>query len=128
MVIITAMKTAVLILDDDQCLLEVMSEFINVFCGRAVVTATRLVELKGLAAEVMTCELAFLDINLGPGLPNGLDAYKWLLEKGFKMRTFFITGHAKSHPLVVEAARLGDVQILAKPIDRNQLVKIIGAR
>ena len=40
-------------------------------------------------------------------------------------RIVFLTGHASTHPLVVEANRMGDAEIFSKPIDPDRLRSIV---
>ena len=58
-------------------------------------------------------------------VPSGLDAYLWLRKHGFHGRIVFLTGHAGSHPLVVEASRLGDADVVAKPISAEVLRSLL---
>jgi FixJ family two-component response regulator len=77
----------------------------------------------------LACDSAILDINLGPGQPSGIDAYKWLRNNGYRGRIAFLTGHAGTHPLVIEATRIGDAEIFSKPVDPDQIQTIVaGAR
>ena len=78
-----------------------------------------------LRVGALGCGLALLDINLGAGVPSGLDAYRWLKDNGFPGRTVFLTGHARSHPLVREARELTHVQVLSKPIESAVLLALV---
>ena len=49
------------------------------------------------------------------------DAYRWLRACGFAGRIAFLTGHARSHPLVEQAHRLGDALVHEKPISAETL-------
>jgi FixJ family two-component response regulator len=69
--------------------------------------------------------LAILDINLGEGQPSGLDAYHWLRESGFEGKIVFLTGHARSHPLVSQARQAGKVVILEKPTTMERLLSML---
>src|SRR4051812_20448553 len=90
---------SLLLLDDDEDVLEALALS---FEGRG----TRCLRLRSVAellsaAEVaLGCMAALLDVNLGPGEPTGLDAYRWLESQGFKGRVVFLTGHAHAHPLL----------------------------
>ena len=37
----------------------------------------------------------------------------------------FLTGHAASHPLVVEAKRLGDAEVVGKPVSLDTLTSML---
>ncbi len=114
-----------LFLEDDEDLVEAMRDAL---CddGRWECVGVRSVaELQALGPGALACQLAILDINLGAGAASGLDAYRWLRERRFGGRVLFLTGHARSHPLVDEAARLGGVRVLQKPISLDNLLAVI---
>lgn len=73
---------------------------------------------------VLSADLMFLDVNLGPCELNGIDAYKWLQDEGYLGKIYFLTGHAKSHPLVQQATQFGSV-VLQKPLEINTLTLIL---
>ena len=106
---------AILILDDDADMLESLADFARTLSGRECVTVASYGDLVSLAPRLAEFSVAILDINLGAGRPNGIDAYRWLLESRFPGRIYFLTGHARNHPLVEEARRLGNVEIIEKP-------------
>jgi DNA-binding response OmpR family regulator len=103
----------VLFLDDDEDLREVVADILANM-GIAVDAVGSFDQLVG--RDVAAFDLAVLDINLGPGSPSGIDAYRWLKDHRFAGRMVFLTGHARSHPLVAEALRLGDASVYDKPI------------
>jgi len=115
----------VLVIDDSEDLLALLRLSVVRLCGFRAVTARSLDEIKTLAAQALDCRMAIVDINLGPDAPNGVEVYRWLRSQGFERPIFFLTGHARTFPLVVEAERLGDVQVLQKPLASAELVKII---
>lgn len=82
-------------------------------------------ELKEKEADVMTSNLAILDVNLGPGEPSGMDAFRWLKERGFTGEIVFLTGHARSHPLVKAAYELPNVRVFEKPMDPKRLKALV---
>lgn len=106
---------AILILDDDHEMLESLADFARPLSSRDCVTVGSYAELTALAPRLGEFAVAILDINLGAGRPNGIDAYRWLMDARFVGRMYFLTGHARSHPLVEEARRLGNVEIIEKP-------------
>jgi len=118
-------EKTILILDDAEDLLYLMATTIDHFCGYKVLTAKSHHEVKELGQRALNSDLAILDINLGPNEPNGVDVYRWLRDNGFTSKIFFLTGHAPTYPLVVEAAQLGDVEVLCKPIRLETLVEIV---
>jgi len=115
----------VVFLDDDADLREVFSDLMGAM-GVAVETAGSVGELEEVIERAPdSFDLAILDINLGPGEPSGLDAYRWLKQHDFKGRMAFLTGHARSHPLVTAARELGDVRVLDKPISVAELRQLM---
>jgi FixJ family two-component response regulator len=116
----------VLVLEDDGDLRSILCELLSLSGADGYVEAGSVAELKRKRAEALGCGLAILDINLGAEVPSGLDAYDWLKEHGFSGRTVFLTGHARSHPLVRQALELSNVQVLSKPIESKILVDLVG--
>ncbi|QRK10276.1 response regulator [Archangium violaceum] len=116
----------VLVLEDDEDLRSILCELLLLSGADACVSAGSVAELRRKADEALGCGLALLDINLGEGVPSGLDAYRWLRDNGFPGRTVFLTGHARSHPLVREALELTQVQVLSKPIQSKVLLELVG--
>jgi FixJ family two-component response regulator len=115
----------VLLLDDDCDLLDSVAELIESATGRRVWKARSLGELTALGEQALRSELAILDINLGTGVPSGLDALRWLGERRFPGRVIFLTGHAHTFPLVEEARRTEGIQVLSKPIGSPQLLALL---
>lgn len=115
----------VLVLEDDEDLRTILCELLALSGVDACVSAGSLAELQRERVEALGCGLALLDINLGAGVPSGLEAYRWLKENGFGGRTVFFTGHARSHPLVREALELKHVQVLSKPIESKVLLALV---
>jgi FixJ family two-component response regulator len=113
--------SAVVALDDDEQLLDALKDLIEGELGRRCLTLTSFHDLARRRAEVLACELAIIDINLGPEQPSGLDAYGWLNAERFAGRIVFLTGHARVHPLVARACVLGGASVLQKPIDLEEL-------
>lgn len=115
----------VLVLEDDEDLRTILCELLSLSGADACVGVGSLAELQHKRVEALGCGLALLDINLGAGVPSGLDAYRWLKDNGFRGRTVFLTGHARSHPLVREALELTHVQVLSKPIESKVLLSLV---
>jgi FixJ family two-component response regulator len=115
----------VLYLEDNDDLRELVVELVTVVLERRCVGVGSYEELVALGEEALGCSVAILDINLGFNRRSGIDAYAWLRDKGYTGRIVFLTGHASTHPLVMEAQRIGDAQILSKPIDPDRLRSII---
>jgi ActR/RegA family two-component response regulator len=119
------MAEPVLVLDDDADLRSVFSLFVEMRCGRPCLAVGSFAEMVAAAEAVLRCSVALLDVNLGPGKPTGIDAYRWLVSHRYGGRLYFFTGHARVHPLVAEIEKLGGVQVLAKPIDADKLVEVL---
>ena len=115
----------VLYVEDNDDLRELVTELVTVVFKRRCVAVGSYEELVVLGQHVLGCSVAILDINLGSNRRSGLDAYAWLRANGYTGRIVFLTGHARTHPLVVEAQRIGDAQIFSKPIDPGRLRSII---
>ncbi len=111
----------VLFVEDSDDLRETLVELITVVVGLRCIGAASYQEVVALGNTVLGCSAAILDINLGPGQPSGIDVYQWLRRVGYSKRIVFLTGHASTHPLVIEAARIGDAEILCKPVDLDQI-------
>jgi DNA-binding NtrC family response regulator len=111
-----------LLLDDDDDLRAVLGELFGTF-GVSCVGVGSVDDLIALGPRALDCDLAILDINLGPTRRSGLDAYEWLKGEGYRGRVVFLTGHAQSHPVVAKAYHLG-VQVLEKPVSPQDLVRL----
>jgi FixJ family two-component response regulator len=121
------MNRDVLLLDDDDDCLDALAELIELAAGRRVRKTHSVRELQDLGEQVLECELAILDVNLGPGVPSGLDALRWLIGKNFCGRIVFLTGHAPTFPLVDEAKRTAGVRVLTKPIESEELLELLAS-
>ena len=73
---------------------------------------------------MLQSRVAILDINLGPNVPDGVDAFNWLMDHGFQGKILFFTGHARTNPLVAQAVRNG-VEILEKPVHPDKIVSTV---
>ena len=115
----------VLFVEDSDDLRETFVELITVVVGLRCTGVGSYREVVALGNDVLGCSAAILDINLGPGQPSGIDVYRWLRRVGYTERIIFLTGHASTHPLVIEAARIGDAEIFCKPVDLDQIRLIV---
>lgn len=120
-------KPAVLLLDDDDDLLDAVGDLVRLISGAECLRLRSFAELVAQREAALACERAILDINLGPSQQSGLDAYAWLKEQRFGGNIAFLTGHARSHPLVARAAALPGVTVHAKPIDVEELRQMLAA-
>ena len=121
-------QAGVLFLDDDEDLRDTFADLVRTVFDRECHGLGSYRELVALGDRALGCDVAILDINLGPEVPSGLDAYAWLRRRGFGGRIVFLTGHANSHPLVVEASHLGDAEVIAKPVSFEALSSLLERR
>jgi DNA-binding NtrC family response regulator len=119
------MAGTVLLLEDDADELEMLAMALSQVCGRESLCARSYAELMQIAESALRSEVALLDVNLGPNQPSGLDAYRWLRQRHYGGRVCFLTGHARSHPLVAQALALGDVKLVEKPIRTERLCALV---
>ena len=118
-------KLLVFVLDDDESLRTMLGSYLEISGRCTVYTMASVRELERHLADLPHLFGAILDINLGRAEPTGLDAYRWLRSHGFAGRIIFLTGHARSHPLVQEAHLIGDATVLEKPAGMIQLESAI---
>ncbi|MCU1280197.1 MAG: hypothetical protein JWM53_3743 [bacterium] len=117
----------ILILEDDDDLRASLADLMSIEGAEGCVVAGSLAELQAHADEALACALAILDVNLGEGVPSGLDAYRWLRDREFAGRIVLLTGHAGSLPLVRQAGLRADVPILLKPTGLDRLRQLARA-
>jgi DNA-binding response OmpR family regulator len=115
----------ILICDDDPDIAEVMGEFFHDH-GIDCVTAHSFDEVVAHRSEALGCDLAILDVNLGFGLPSGVDVFRWLKRERFEGTVVFLTGHAVTSSILDGARTLG-VPILSKPVGAEALLRLAGA-
>jgi DNA-binding NtrC family response regulator len=115
---------AVLVLDDDSDLRSLLCELLTSE-GVDCFAAGTLGDVIALGSRALGCNLAILDVNLGPGQPSGVDAYRWMKGHAFGGRIVFLTGHASSFAGVAEAHALG-VTVLEKPVSADAILDLVG--
>jgi FixJ family two-component response regulator len=122
------MKRSVLVLDDDVDLRTVLCELLVSHEAKCV-QAGSLDEVIALGAQALACNLAILDVNLGPAQPSGVDVYRWLRDNAFGGTMVFLTGHVHSFPGVAEARAIG-VKVFEKPVAVEPILDLLreGAR
>jgi FixJ family two-component response regulator len=122
-----AEQPEVVIVDDDVDMREAFRDLLGLLRRSQCLTASSCEALEELGERALACKVALLDINLGAGKRSGIDAYRWLVQNRFRGRVAFLTGHARRHPLVEEASRLGTVHIITKPAPIEKLLAFIEA-
>lgn len=123
----TPSPSRVLVLDDDEDFRVLLCAFLESFAGATCVAARGLHDVVRQREDVLACELAILDVNLGPAEPSGLDALDWLRANAFTGRVVFLTGHARSHPRLGEETLRRGVVVLEKPVDTGTLLSVVGS-
>jgi DNA-binding NtrC family response regulator len=121
------MSKSVLIVDDSEDLVESLATALELCLDARVVKATSLAEVQAQRDAALSCDLAIVDINLGPEVPSGLDVHRWLTESSFKGRIVFFTGHARNHPLVKQALRISGVKTYDKPMPVAAILALVEA-
>jgi CheY-like chemotaxis protein len=114
----------VLVLEDDDDLRAVMCDMLRISCNAECIDVASFDDLLARRDEALACNSALLDVNLGSGMPSGIDAYQWLRDNGFGGNISFLTGHARNHPLVQQASEIADVRVLEKPIGVDALQQL----
>src|SRR5262245_52889831 len=114
----------IVFLDDSEELRELMPILRGTSCGEPCRWFGRVVELKQRREEVLGAKVAILDINLGPHVPDGIDAFNWLRAHGFKGKVLFFTGHARDGLQRALTERNG-VEILEKPLHPEKLLSVV---
>lgn len=118
--------SAILVMDDDIDLLEVLQETLHSLCNiEHVITATSLEGVMQQQEKILNCKLAILDVNLGAERPSGVTVAQWLRDHGFQGKIVFLTGHAVSDPEVLAATKMPDTKVVAKPIGLSQLLSFV---
>jgi FixJ family two-component response regulator len=112
------------ILDDDADLRSLMGELFETALGLKSVQVRSVAQLVERASAVLGTRLAILDLNLGPEVPSGFDAYDWLRTHHYTGHIVFLTGHAQSDPLLQRARALDNVEVLQKPVPTDQLLAL----
>jgi FixJ family two-component response regulator len=115
----------VVFVDDDEDLLEVFREVLGYSGLASCVVARSLAELVQQRDLVLASNLAIIDVNLGQDLPSGVDVFRWLKSERFAGDIVFLTGHAADHPLVIAAAQVGARGIFNKPIEMEELARLV---
>ena len=115
----------VLIVDDDEDLGLVLGDVVTYLGGGNSVIARSLEDVQQHADEAVACSLAIIDINLGHGMPTGVDVVHWLRSRSFRGRVVFLTGHASDDPKVITASKVADTRLLSKPIDASTIESLL---
>ena len=112
-----------LIVDDDRDLCDILREYFTMLGVAPCLIAHSMEEVQAL--PTLPRDLAVLDINLGPNAPSGIDVHHWLDAHGFAGRLVYLTGHARSSPLVRSVLELPNVTLLSKPVSMDELKRLV---
>ncbi|MDC0711567.1 response regulator [Stigmatella sp. ncwal1] len=115
----------VLVLEDDNDLRSLLCDMLLLSGAESCVSVRSFEDLRRQQEQVPACGLALLDVNLGAGRPSGLDAYQWLRENGFTGHTVFLTGHARSHPVLDQARALANTRVMTKPVGAKDVMALV---
>jgi len=115
----------IVVLEDDPDLRELLCILLRRGGADECLAFTSVEELQQHPEAVLGSTLALLDVNLGPGLLSGVDAFHWLKQHGFVGDVVFLTGHASFNPLVKEAFSLPNVRVLEKPVDARRIQALV---
>jgi FixJ family two-component response regulator len=117
-------QARVVFLDDNEDLRELVPLLLRTTLEVDCLCFGSLTEFQRSSDDVLRAKLAILDINLGANVPSGIDAFRWLIEHGFRGKILFLTGHARANPQVTQAEKTG-AQVLEKPLHPDQLVSVV---
>ncbi len=120
----TKKPATIVFLDDSEDLRDLMSMLFASELGEECRCFNSLREFENHTNDVLRAKVVILDINLGPNVPDGVDAFHLLVERGFSGKVLFFTGHARTNPQVALAERSG-ATILEKPIQPETLVAFV---
>lgn len=120
------MKCSVTIVDDCEDFRFLISALLERKLDANCLTVASFTELQANATSVLKSQIVLLDINLGPGQPDGVTVCEWLQSQSYPGKIFFLTGHAKGSPHVARAASTG-VPVLEKPLPPDEIVAILQA-
>jgi len=123
----SARTKKVLILEDDCDLAASYQMILSLMLPHQLSVLHDMKEMLANSEDALDCDVALIDVDLGHNQPTGLQAYQWLCENGFKGSIFFVTGHARTHPVVVEAVELNGVSLLQKPVELDRLIEAINS-
>ncbi len=114
------MTEKVLIIDDDNAFLAILSERIRNH-GMEVTTTTSPVEALQIV-ETESFDAVILDLMM-PEM-GGIEAFQRIKEKNPELQVIFLTGHP-SVSTGVDAMKLGAMDFITKPVDFNELTEKI---
>lgn len=115
----------ILFLDDDKSLCSLLNMLFTEIGVSGINFIHSYDELMKYESDLNTFDMIFLDVNLGPNHPSGIDAFNWLMEHHYINQIVFFTGHANSFPVVKKALDFAKVSVLEKPVSVDRLQQLI---
>ena len=115
----------VLFVDDSYDICQVVEVMCQSLPEVECVCVTSMSAVLERAAQVLRTALSILDVNLGPGEPSGVEIYRWLKGQNYCGKIVFLSGHARTDPLVEEAATTSGVDFFQKPLGFDQIEALI---
>jgi response regulator of citrate/malate metabolism len=115
----------VLFVDDNSDLCQVIDLMCQSLPGIECICVASMSAVLERVAQVLRTDLAILDVNLGPGEPNGIEIYRWLKGQNYHGKIAFLSGHARTDPQVEEATRISGVDFFQKPLGFGQIEALI---
>lgn len=115
----------ILFLDDDKSLCTLLGLLMEELGYTGTSFVHSFTEMVNLKDHIQDFDIIFLDVNLGPHVPNGIDAFDWLKENHFVKKIIFFTGHAHSFPIIQKALDYPNVFILEKPVAIERIQEAI---
>ena len=115
---------SILVVEDDPDVLGVLGELFEDELGVRTLPITSLEELTSQSTAALECELAIVDLHLGPfgPAPEGLAALRWLRERGYQRKVLITTG---SQERITDAERLGPMRVVPKPYEFAELLELV---
>jgi DNA-binding NtrC family response regulator len=110
----------IVFLDDSEDLRDLMPILLESTLGVECICFGSLMEFENRSEEVLDAKVALIDINLGPNVPDGIDAFHLVDQSWISGKGLFFTGHARTNPQVALAERNG-VEILEKPLHPDKV-------
>lgn len=113
-------ESSILIVDDDQGILETMTDILNEMCFNVTVASDgyKAIEL----VKNGTFDVILMDIKM-PGI-DGVETFKRIKQIKPNSKIIFMTAYAFEE-LVTEAKTEGAIDVLYKPIDIGNLEKML---
>ena len=118
------MLNTITLVDDSRELRFLFDILIKQELGVPVIGCPSLKDVMQHRDEVLNSQAIIIDINLGPGEPDGVEVYRWIRDQKYDGQIFFFTGHAAEAPQVRVAAKTG-VPVLEKPLSAIELIDVV---